>query len=723
MYEKITLYTKQGVKFRQWSVWTEGAEVIVEHGQLGGKLTQKRYTAEPKNVGRANATTAEEQAIQEADAKVAKQLKTGYYYTIEEATDHVEFTPMKAQNSDDYKHKLKFPCYIQPKLNGCFGYNTRILTLDGYKTIGDIVSNKLSVKVASYNEATETVEYKKVINWFNNGLKKKEEWLLFNGKQKVTKNHKFFSGGTWVEAENIDGELFGINPKFNAIVAGMLLGDSVANMEKRRQTTGEVHSWRLSFSTSESDEKFGEGKTKLLDGISWKVGERVSGYGKPVKYFCSQALSSSPFDISIFYVTDRSSANYGRRVENIDTQRLKEIFDDETLLLWYMDDGSLHFNNGNPDTPRIFISVARYSDETIKGFVKIFTDLYKVTPNFGKYGKDKRLSFSTVDTCYLLMRLSKLAEDLCERKFPRNLKLGKMQQQSMFCNVPNTVGNTYSRGSDDSFYEAFDIEVEDNHNYFAEGVLVHNCRMMIDKDGNAWSKQGEPLEFPKHWKSVKEAAIMFGGLDGEVYAGLESEGGLSLQQIISAFRKANKDSPKLKLYVYDVPLANKPFRERAISLMQVIHEPFAEIEVVETHLVKSFEDAVKRTKEFVSLGYEGAILRNQEGMYEFGKRSYDLQKLKFRLDAEAVVVSVTQDKNGDGVLLCQAINGKQTGVQFECLMRKDADPEINYRKYSNALLLIGKAITYEYEELSDKGIPTKPVSVAVREMVGNEGRY
>lgn len=367
MYEKITLYTKQGLKFRQWSVWTEGAEVIVEHGQLGGKLTQKRYTAEPKNVGRANATTAEEQAIQEADAKVVKQLKSGYYYTIEEAADHVEFTPMKAQNSDDYKHKLVFPCYIQPKLNG--------------------------------------------------------------------------------------------------------------------------------------------------------------------------------------------------------------------------------------------------------------------------------------------------------------------------------------------------------------------QRLMIDKDGNAWSKQGEPLEFPKHWENVKEAAIMFGGLDGEVYAGLESEGGLSLQQIISAFRKQNKDSPKLKLHVYDVPLANKPFRERAISLMQVINKPFAEIEVVETHLVKSFEDAVERTKEFVRLGYEGAILRNQEGMYEFGKRSYDLQKLKFRLDAEAVVVSVTQDKNGDGVLLCQAINGKQTGVQFECLMRKDADSEINYRKYSNALLLIGKAITYEYEELSDKDVPTKPVAVALREMIGNEGRY
>lgn len=376
MTTKTTLYTKQGVKFRQWSCWPEGTEVIVEHGQMGGKLTQKRYTAEPKNVGRANATTAEEQAIQEADAKVVKQLKSGYYHTIEEATDHVEFTPMKAQNSDDYKHKLVFPCYIEPKYNG--------------------------------------------------------------------------------------------------------------------------------------------------------------------------------------------------------------------------------------------------------------------------------------------------------------------------------------------------------------------QRLMIDKFGEALSKQGETLTLPTHWEGIIGDSTLFSGLDGEVYAGLVEEGGLSLQEIISAFRKPNKNTNRLKYYIYDIPMPNTTMKER-VKLLEdlegyVQKNNIGYIEVVIPEIVKSWEDAVVVAKMYVDLGYEGAILRNFDGVYEFGKRSYDLQKLKFRLDAEAVVVSVTQDKNGDGVLLCQAINGKQTGVQFECLMRKDADPEINYRKYSNALLLIGKAITYEYEELADdtdkgRGKPTKPVAVALREMIGNEGRY
>ena len=145
-------------------------------------------------------------------------------------------------------------------------------------------------------------------------------------------------------------------------------------------------------------------------------------------------------------------------------------------------------------------------------------------------------------------------------------------------------------------------------------------------------------------------------------------------------------------------------------------------------VVSTGEKANQLYNSYVEQGYEGCVYRNLNGKYEFGKRSSGLIKRKPRLDAESIVVSVTQDKNGDGVLLCQAINGKQTGVQFECLMRKDADPEVNYRKYSNALLLIGKAITYQYEDIGEdtgngRGKPQKPVGVALREMIGNEGRY
>ena len=66
-----------------WHCWTEGAEVVVEWGQEDGSMQTKRFKCKPKNKGRANATTASEQAEKEAHAKFAKQLKKKYFLSKE----------------------------------------------------------------------------------------------------------------------------------------------------------------------------------------------------------------------------------------------------------------------------------------------------------------------------------------------------------------------------------------------------------------------------------------------------------------------------------------------------------------------------------------------------------------------------------------------------------------------------------------------------------------
>jgi len=87
-----------------------------EWGQKDGKMQTKATTAKPKNVGRSNETTAEEQAIIEAKAVWAKKMKANYSES-EEAPVLVEL-PMKVNSYDKHKAKITFPCYISPKLNG-----------------------------------------------------------------------------------------------------------------------------------------------------------------------------------------------------------------------------------------------------------------------------------------------------------------------------------------------------------------------------------------------------------------------------------------------------------------------------------------------------------------------------------------------------------------------------------------------------------------------------
>lgn len=114
-----TLYskTKKG-KVTQWRVWTEGPEVVVEWGQVGGKLQQKRTTCKAKNVGRSNATTPEEQAILEAKSKWEHQiLREDYHEDVEQSGKQIR--AMLALDYTKVGHRVDWSqAVVQPKLDG-----------------------------------------------------------------------------------------------------------------------------------------------------------------------------------------------------------------------------------------------------------------------------------------------------------------------------------------------------------------------------------------------------------------------------------------------------------------------------------------------------------------------------------------------------------------------------------------------------------------------------
>ena len=115
-----------------------------EHGLLDGKLQTSRTYVKGKNVGRANETTDEQQAEKEADAKwVAKRDRSGYSETIPEDKPMM---PMLAQSHEKHGHKISYPAFIQPKLDGirCFihvdGDNVKLVSRTGkeFQSLGHI---------------------------------------------------------------------------------------------------------------------------------------------------------------------------------------------------------------------------------------------------------------------------------------------------------------------------------------------------------------------------------------------------------------------------------------------------------------------------------------------------------------------------------------------------------------------------------------------------------
>lgn len=119
MWEISVFYPTNYTGKPEWTIKTE-------YGQVDGKIqTTEDQIKEGKNIGKVNETSAEAQAEAEAQAKWEKQKKKGYVESVESAVagevdSLIEggVNPMLAQSYSKHPTKIKFPCFVQPKLDG-----------------------------------------------------------------------------------------------------------------------------------------------------------------------------------------------------------------------------------------------------------------------------------------------------------------------------------------------------------------------------------------------------------------------------------------------------------------------------------------------------------------------------------------------------------------------------------------------------------------------------
>lgn len=106
-------------KLRFITISTEDNLVVQVSGVLGtdNPVTNKSE-CRGKNIGKVNETTPQEQAIAEATAKIKKKLEEGYYESPEEAEGGDLVLPMLAKDFKKEERKVKYPAWVQPKLDG-----------------------------------------------------------------------------------------------------------------------------------------------------------------------------------------------------------------------------------------------------------------------------------------------------------------------------------------------------------------------------------------------------------------------------------------------------------------------------------------------------------------------------------------------------------------------------------------------------------------------------
>jgi ATP-dependent DNA ligase len=202
-------------------------------------------------------------------------------------------------------------------------------------------------------------------------------------------------------------------------------------------------------------------------------------------------------------------------------------------------------------------------------------------------------------------------------------------------------------------------------------------------------------------------------LDGEVYSDE-----LTFQEITSAVKKEKGDSLKLKLRVYDI--VNDDIQiDRLRTILELVPKLQSEhITLVEHTTCSSHEEVKAYHDEYVSKGYEGAMIRHKTGKYGQGQRSSDLLKVKEFDETEYVIVDFEIGQREEDVI---AVCHDTAGV-FRAKMMGTA-------KYKKELLEWWRTpmdqrkknkfnkpqLTVKHFGRTDDGLPRFPVGKSIRD--------
>jgi len=236
-------------------------------------------------------------------------------------------------------------------------------------------------------------------------------------------------------------------------------------------------------------------------------------------------------------------------------------------------------------------------------------------------------------------------------------------------------------------------------------------RMLYNSDVGHWSRQGKPYlpEVVAHINFDTQGLT----LDGELMllAG-------TFQDTVRAIKKYRPGvSEKLVYRVYDIVDEALPTARRQLVLQNLVVElraQYPNLPVVGTTTYKVHdEDRLLRLhQDFLTMGFEGTMIRTLDSLYTPGQRNAGLLKLKDFDDAEFEITGFTDGLGKDAmtvIFTCKAGNGS-----FQ--VRPLGTVEERRDMFENGASYIGKMLTVRYQGLSEDGIPRFPVGVGVREV-------
>lgn len=336
-----------------------------------------------------------------------------------------------------------------------------------------------------------------------------------------------------------------------------------------------------------------------------------------------------------------------------------------------------------------------------------------------------------------------------ERRVVNGKNKGKSNETTIQQQTELEIGYLYQKQLDDGYVQNIDDYVEPRrpmlaHKYQDRGKSVDwekdnyastkldgiRCFIFIDENSNIKfeSRTGKPFKYFEHIANkIKHLSNVI--LDGELYSNI-----VEFEKICSLVNSEEYDKETdtdIQFFIYDFIDLNSTddvFEKRLEKLnkefLKFTDEIQYPIQPVSQIKIKSEKDLKEFHDKWVAEGYEGLMLKDPKGLYEFGKRSNNLLKYKEMHSDEFKIKDIFIAENDPErvqiELYVDPFNSQET-FKIGTLKGNKEENYSNY--YLNKNNLLGKWLTINYQTLTSYGIPLFPVGIAIREGTENNNKF
>jgi DNA ligase 1 len=204
--------------------------------------------------------------------------------------------------------------------------------------------------------------------------------------------------------------------------------------------------------------------------------------------------------------------------------------------------------------------------------------------------------------------------------------------------------------------------------------------------------------------------------DGEAYSVEYHD---QFEELLSIIRKdePSEKSSLVDYHIYDLPSHPGTFSARYEALSKLLPKKIGHLVPVRTVLCRNDTEIEACHEQNLAENYEGTMIRS-DGPYEFGKRSFFLQKYKNFSDAEYPVLRAEEGRGKDagtvGSFVCVTPGGKEFGCRLKSTYERRRELFQNPEQWQ------GRYLTVKYQNLTADGIPRFPVGKGLRADVGQD---